>query len=272
MPGFSERQRNVAETCWPWHGGQGPPCSSQSCGHCPGPCVPCRRDHHGTWHFPYPIPLLYWHSLDLMGTCQGGHMAQWPSTVPMPSIPTQGHMTGTGYTAATRRHGGGLGPAVLYNYHGWPWLFVHGMGAQPRPQPGSHTSQTAFAQQCGAPAPLSHCLPLALSSGSAPCCPSLWCNQGSALLQTAMEALKPPAHIHLSAAVDSNSCTHLLGSLSRRTAVVSVLSTERCPHPGLAAAQKPEQATRAATENGTDLPPPPKLQHHLRVSIQPLQR
>lgn len=149
---------------------------------------------------------------------------------------------------------------VLYNCHGCPWLFVHGMRAQPRPQPGSHAPQTAFPQQRGAPALQSHCLPLSLSSGSAPCCPPLWCNQASTVLQAAREALEPPGHIHLSAAVHYNSCTRLLGSLSRRT-VLSVLSTEQCPHPGLAAAHKAEQATRAATGNGADptLDPSPSI-------------
>lgn len=155
-----------------------------------------------------------------MGTHQGGHMSWWSPVVPMPNVPAQGHMAGTGCAAATCRHDGGLGPAVLYNCHGWPWLFVHGMGAQPRPQPGSRAPQTALAWQCGAPAPLSHCLPWALSSGSAPCCLPLWCRQASAVSQAATEALEPLGHIHVSAAVDSNSCTHVLGSLSKRTVVV----------------------------------------------------
>lgn len=173
-------------------------------------------------------------------------MAWWSPTVPMPTVPAQGHVAGTGCTVATHRHDGGLGPAVLRNCYGWPWLFVHGMGAQPRPQPGLHAPQTAFAWQRGAPAPLSHCLPLALSSGFAPCCSPPWCSQARVVPQAAMKAPEPPGHIHVSAAVDSNSCTHLLGSLSRRTVVVSVLSTEQCPHPGLAAASEAEQATRAA--------------------------
>lgn len=65
-----------------------------------------------------------------------------------------------------------------------------------------------------------------------------------------MEALEPPGHIHLSAAVASNSCTHLLGLLSRMTVVVSNRMVP--PHPGLAAAHKAEQATRTAMGSGAD--------------------
>lgn len=91
--------------------------------------------------------------------------------------------------------------------------------------------------------------------------PSLWCSQASAVPQAAVEALEPPGHIHPCAAVDCDSCTHLLGSLSSRTAVVSVLSTEQCPHPGLAAAHQAEQATRAAARSGADpsLHPSPSI-------------
>lgn len=56
-----------------------------------GPYLPWRRDHHGTQHFPHPIALLVGApcQLDLMGTCQGGHMAWGSPMVPMPIVPAQ---------------------------------------------------------------------------------------------------------------------------------------------------------------------------------------
>lgn len=140
-----------------------------------GPYLPWRRDHHGTQHFLHPIALLAGApcQLDLMGTCHRGHMAWWSPLVPMPIVPAQNTWLAQDAQLQHARCDGGLGPAVLYNCHGWSWLFVHSMWVQPRPQPGAHALQTAFAWQCGDPALLSHCLPLALRSSSAPCCPPL---------------------------------------------------------------------------------------------------